>query len=87
MSADIFRTNQFIIIMLNQKHSYLTFNKRGKQEMSLEFEPLLPCKEIKPQIVDETVCGFISYIEVHHQCPIKIGTFQKLNKSVPIDRP
>jgi len=50
-------------------------------------EPLLPCKEIKPQIVDETVCGFISYIKVHHQCPIKIGTFQKLNKSVPIDRP
>ncbi len=44
MSADIFRTNQLIIIMLNQKHSYLTFNKRGKQEMSLEFEPLLPCK-------------------------------------------
>lgn len=55
--------------------------------MSLEFEPLLPCKEIKPQIVDETVCGFISYIKVHHQCPIKIGTFKKLNKSVPIDRP
>lgn len=45
MSADIFRTNQLIIIMLNQKHSYLTFNKRGKQEMSLEFEPLLPCKK------------------------------------------
>ena len=43
--------------------------------MSLEFEPLLPCKEIKPQIVDETVCSFISYIKVHHQCPIKIGTF------------
>lgn len=46
MSADIFRTNQLIIIMLNQKHSYLTFNKRGKQEMSLEFEPLLPCNRL-----------------------------------------
>ncbi len=50
MSADIFRTNQLIIIMLNQKHSYLTFNKRGKQEMSLEFEPLLPCRS-KPQVI------------------------------------
>lgn len=47
MSADIFRTNQLIIIMLNQKHSYLTFNKRGKQEMSLEFEPLFPCRDKK----------------------------------------
>lgn len=44
MSADIFRTSQLIIIMLNQKHSYLTFNKGGSKKMSLEFEPLLPCK-------------------------------------------
>lgn len=45
MSADIFRTSQLIIIMLNQKHSYLTFNKGGSKKMSLEFEPLLPCND------------------------------------------
>ena len=45
MSADIFRTSQLIIIMLNQKHSYLTFNKGGSKKMSLEFEPLHPCTE------------------------------------------
>ena len=32
MSADIFRTSQLIIIMLNQKHSYLTFNKGGSKK-------------------------------------------------------
>lgn len=32
MSTDIFRTNQLIIIMLNQKHSYLTFNKGRSQK-------------------------------------------------------
>lgn len=52
MSADIFRTSQLIIIMLNQKHSYLTFNKGGSKKMSLEFEPLLPCRS-KPQTVHD----------------------------------
>lgn len=33
MSADIFRTSQLIIIMLNQKHSYLTFNKGGSKNV------------------------------------------------------
>lgn len=32
MSADIFRTSELIIIMLNQKHSYLTFNKGGSKK-------------------------------------------------------
>jgi len=86
MSADIFRTNQLIIIMLNQKHSYLTFNKRGKQEMSLEFEPLLPCNK-KTANSRQAICGFLiiaSQISYYSRLSLKTLSYTNSYSSFPI---
>ena len=80
MSADIFRTSQLIIIMLNQKHSYLTFNKGGEESKMVKKINLDEIHQIELEIIKiEIINNCIDYADRVVRSYVFINSLWKKN--------